>query len=340
MSPLQSAPAPLAVTLGDPDGIGPEIILKAWRALRDTGPAFAIYADPERLQSAAELLDIPRPEPVRDMAQALGVFADAPPVIALKASKTAPAAALASIEAAAQAALNGEASGVVTAPVSKTRLYNEGFAFPGHTEFVAHLSQGAAMSGTRGPVMMLAGPELRTALVTIHVGLREAIAQLTIEAIVHAGQVTAEALARDFAIAAPRLAVAGLNPHAGENGALGTEEIEIVAPAIARLQAAGVDAFGPLPPDTMFHTEARATYDAALCLYHDQGLIPVKTLDFHGGVNVTLGLPLIRTSPDHGTAFDIAGQGIARPDSLIAALKLADQMARNRPALLSARSAS
>lgn len=330
MSPQDRAPATLAVTLGDPDGIGPEIILKAWGALRDTGPRFAIYADPARLQPAAELLDMPRPEPVQDLVQAAGIFADAPPVIALAPSGTAPAAALASIEAATQAALAGDASGVVTAPVSKTRLYNEGFAFPGHTEFIAHLARDVAMDGARGPVMMLAGPELRTALVTIHLGLREAIARLSVEAIVHAGKVTAEALKRDFGLADPRLAVAGLNPHAGENGALGSEEIEIVAPAIAQLQAAGIDARGPMPPDTMFHAEARARYDAALCLYHDQGLIPVKTLDFHGGVNVTLGLPLIRTSPDHGTAFDIAGQGVARADSLIAALRLADQMAGHR----------
>ncbi len=320
----------LAVTLGDPDGIGPEIILKAWRRLRNGGPAFAVYADPARLQPAAELLELPRPEPLDTVQGARAVFTDAPPVVELEPSEGGPAAALASIEAAVQAALSGEVAGVVTAPVSKTRLYDGGFAFPGHTEFIAHLSAGAPMKGARGPVMMLAGPDLRTALVTIHLGLRDAIDRLTIEAVVHAGQVTAEALERDFAIPRPRLAVAGLNPHAGENGALGAEEIEIVAPAVARLRAAGVDARGPLPPDTMFHAEARAGYDAALCLYHDQGLIPVKTLDFHGGVNITLGLPLIRTSPDHGTAFDIAGMGRAREDSLVAALRQAASMARCR----------
>ena len=320
----------LAVTLGDPDGIGPEIILKAWRRLRGEGPAFAVYADPDRLRPAAELLALPRPEPLDAVQAARAVFADAPPVMTLEPSDTAPAAALASIDAAVQAALSGDVGGVVTAPVSKTRLYDAGFAFPGHTEFIAHLSGGAPMDGARGPVMMLAGPELRTALVTIHLGLRDAIDRLSIEAIVHAGQVTAEALERDFAIRRPRLAVAGLNPHAGENGALGVEEIEIVAPAVARLRAAGIDARGPLAPDTMFHAEARAGYDAALCLYHDQGLIPVKTLDFHGGVNITLGLPLIRTSPDHGTAFDIAGTGCAREDSLVAALRQAASMARCR----------
>ena len=330
MSASQPEPSPIAVTLGDPDGIGPEILLKAWRALRDSGPCFAIYADPDRLQTAAKELDCPKPEPLETVEAVRSVFQDAPPVITLPASSSAPGAALASIESAVGACLDGAASGVVTAPVSKTRLYNGGFAFPGHTEFIAHLAASTPMAGARGPVMMLAGPELRTALVTIHLSLRDALDQLTIERIVHTGLVTAEALQRDFALDEPRLAVAGLNPHAGENGALGSEEIEIVAPAIARLKKAGVNAFGPMPPDTMFHAEARNGYDAALCLYHDQGLIPVKTLDFHGGVNATLGLPLIRTSPDHGTAFDIVGTGQARPDSLIAALRLAADMATNR----------
>lgn len=320
----------LALTLGDPDGIGPEIILKAWMVLRDSDTVFAIHADPEHLQPAAELLNSPRPEHVRTPNEARAIFQDAPAVFALPHSASGPAAALASIEAAVAAALAGDAAGVVTAPVSKTRLYNEGFAFPGHTEFIAHLTQNAPMIGARGPVMMLAGPDLRTSLVTIHLGLRDAINQITVERIVHTGQVTAEALIRDFAIDKPRLAIAGLNPHAGENGALGSEEIEIVGPAVAQLQALGIEARGPLPPDTMFHAEARATYDAAICLYHDQGLIPVKTLDFHGGVNVTLGLPVIRTSPDHGTAFDIAGTGAARADSLIAAIKLAGSMAQSR----------
>lgn len=330
---MTSAPAPagpLALTLGDPDGIGPEIALKAWRDRRDGGPVFAIFADPARLQAAAEVLNLPRPEPVRDLAEAVRMFQDAPPVIALPAAATGPGAAIASIEAATAAVLSGEAAGVVTCPISKARLYAEGFEFPGHTEFIAHLSAAAPYEGLRGPVMMLAGAGLRTALVSIHVALTEAIRTLTTDAIVHTATVTAEALRRDFAIAAPRLAMAGLNPHAGEDGALGTEEIEIVAPAVQRLRASGIEVCGPLPPDTMFHAEARSHYDAAICLYHDQGLIPVKTLDFHGGVNVTLGLPVVRTSPDHGTAFDIAGKGIARADSLIAALDLAALMAANR----------
>ncbi|MEQ8434396.1 MAG: 4-hydroxythreonine-4-phosphate dehydrogenase PdxA [Oceanicaulis sp.] len=331
MSEARTAPA-LALTLGDPDGIGPEIALKAWAALRDGDIRFAIPADPARLQAAADLLDLPRPEPVADFTEAARVFQDAPPVIALESSATAPRAALASIDAAVKAALSGEAGGVVTGPISKSRLYDEGFAFPGHTEYLAHLTAQTAMEGARGPVMMLAGGGLRTALVNIHIALKSAIETLSVEAIVHTGRVTAEALRRDFAISNPRLAVAGLNPHAGENGALGREEIEIVTPAVERLRKAGIDVTGPLPPDTMFHAEARAGYDAAICLYHDQGLIPVKTLDFHGGVNITLGLPIVRTSPDHGTAFDIAGKGVARPDSLIAALRLAADLAANRAA--------
>lgn len=320
----------LAITLGDPDGIGPEIILKAWMALRDRGDAFAIYADPARLQSAAQLLNTPRPEPVSTIEEAHAVFQDAPPVIALPPSESAPTAAIASIEAAVAAALAGVVSGVVTAPVSKDRLYNQGFKFQGHTEFIAELTREAPMSGSRGPVMMLAGPELKASLVTIHMSLRQAIDHITTERIVHTAEVTAEALQRDFSITGPRLVIAGLNPHAGESGALGSEEIEIIAPAIEALQASGIDARGPFPPDTMFHAEARAAYDAAICLYHDQGLIPVKTLDFHGGVNVTLGLPIVRTSPDHGTAFDIAGTGQARPDSLLAAIDLARSMAASR----------
>jgi 4-hydroxythreonine-4-phosphate dehydrogenase len=321
--------ASLALTLGDPDGIGPEIALKAWRALRDCGPRFVLIADASHAFEAARLLDLPRPEAVTGWAEAAALFPDALPVMPLP-SASGGHAALASIDAGVAAVLSGDASGLVTNPISKARLYQAGFTFPGHTEYLAHLTAHAPVSGARGPVMMLAGGGLRCALVTIHRPLREAIDALTPDAVVHTARITAHALARDFAIARPRLALAGLNPHAGEGGALGREEIDILAPALEALRAEGIDITGPLPPDTMFHTEARAHYDAAICLYHDQGLIPVKTLDFHGGVNVTLGLPIVRTSPDHGTAFDIAGQGIARPDSLIAALKLAADMAAAR----------
>jgi 4-hydroxythreonine-4-phosphate dehydrogenase len=326
--------APLALTLGDPDGIGPEIALKVWRALRDCGPRFALIADTAHAFEAARLLDLPRPEPAASWADAAAVFPDALPVMPLPASRGAHAA-LASIDAGVAAVLSGDASALVTNPVSKARLYGAGFTFAGHTEYLAHLTAHAPVTGPRGPVMMLAGGGLRCALVTIHKPLREAIDALTPEAVVQTARIVAHSLTQDFAIPRPRLALAGLNPHAGEGGALGREEIDILAPALETLRAEGIDIAGPLPPDTMFHTEARAHYDAAICLYHDQGLIPVKTLDFHGGVNVTLGLPIVRTSPDHGTAFDIAGQGIARPDSLIAALRLAADMAVCRSGALS-----
>ena len=324
--------APLALTLGDPDGVGPEISLKAWRDLRHDDTPFALFADPDQIGSMASRLGLPAPICVESPAQAVAVFPDTLPVIALTASSNPADAAIRSIDAAVAATLAGAFSGVATNPVSKSVLYEAGFRFPGHTEYIAHLSADAPMPGARGPVMMLAGGGLRCALVTIHQPLRQAIEALTPEAVIRTATVAAQALARDFAIDEPRLAIAGLNPHAGEGGALGREEIDILAPAIAALKAMGHDIIGPLPPDTMFHAEARTDYDAAICLYHDQGLIPVKTLDFHGGVNATLGLPLIRTSPDHGTAFDIAGKGIARPDSLIAAIKLAAELAANRAA--------
>lgn len=321
---------PLALTLGDPDGIGPEIALKAWQHHRASTLRYAIHANPEQLSTHAASLGIAGPVVISAPKETQDAFVDGLPVLPLARAETAAEAALASIDAAVHASLTGTASGVVTNPISKAVMYEAGFKFPGHTEYLAHLSANAPLDGARGPVMMLAGGGLRCALVTIHQSLRSAIDSLTPERIIHTSTVTAEALKRDFGIERPRLAIAGLNPHAGEGGSLGTEEIEIVAPAVKQLQDAGFDAFGPLPPDTMFHAEARANYDAAICLYHDQGLIPVKTLDFHGGVNVTLGLPMIRTSPDHGTAFDIVGEGIARPDSLIAAIELAAELAANR----------
>ncbi|MGH7011576.1 MAG: 4-hydroxythreonine-4-phosphate dehydrogenase PdxA, partial [Caulobacteraceae bacterium] len=212
-------------------------------------------------------------------------------------------------------------------------LYEAGFSFPGHTEFLGALCAGSLQEEPRapkGPVMMLVAGDLRVALVTIHEPLARVPGLLTGDLIVNAGLVTARALKNDFGIARPRLAVAGLNPHAGEAGALGREEIEVIAPATARLRAEGVDAAGPAPADSLFHPEARAQFDAALCMYHDQGLIPVKMVDFWGGVNVTLGLPLVRTSPDHGVAFDIAGKGLARDGSLLAALRLAGEIAHRR----------
>jgi 4-hydroxythreonine-4-phosphate dehydrogenase len=329
--------APLAVTLGDPAGVGPEIIAKAWAALRDTGPAFVVIGDHAVLAEAGAgaLKRVSRP------AEAPAVFAEALPVVDLPtegpvvagrpSAKAAPAI-VRWIETAVQLALAGEAAGVVTAPIAKAPLYAAGFKFPGHTEFLGELTAGAPQEGARGPVMMLTAQDLRVTLVTVHEPIARVPSRLSIDAVVTAGLVTAQALRRDFGIAAPRLAVAGLNPHAGESGAIGREEVEIVAPAVEALRAAGVDASGPYPADTMFPAEMRARYDAALCMYHDQALIPVKMLDFWGGVNVTLGLPIVRTSPDHGTGFDIAGRGVARPDSLIAAIRLADRIARTRAA--------
>jgi 4-hydroxythreonine-4-phosphate dehydrogenase len=326
---------PLALTMGDPAGIGGELTVRAWHALRATGPAFAAFDDPERLRTIASALRLP--VPIRDIENAgetASVFPEALPVlpVALNAVPVAArpdpanaACVLASIERAVETVLRGDAGAVVTNPINKAALYQAGFAHPGHTEFLAELT------GRLGAeVMMLAAPGLRVVPVTVHVPLRQAIADLSTAGIVSAARTTATALHRDFGLERPRLAIAGLNPHAGEQGALGGEEAAIIEPAIVTLRAEGIDVSGPWPPDTMFTETARARYDAAVCMYHDQALIPLKTLDVRQGVNVTLGLPLVRTSPDHGTAFDIAGQGIADPASLIAALRLAAELAARR----------
>ena len=329
---------PLALTLGDPAGVGPEITVKAWRALQDGATPFVVIGDYETLEAATPGSPIAR---VESMAEGAAIFARALPVIDLPLSSPvtpgSPSAAHAPfivrwIETAVHLTLHGQASGIVTAPIAKAPLYEAGFKFPGHTEFLADLTATAPMAGERGPVMMLASGDLRTVLVTIHEPYAAAPALLTVERIVHTARVTAEALKRDFGVEKPRLAVAGLNPHAGESGQIGREEVEIIAPAVAALKALGIDAVGPRPADTMFHPEARKTYDAAVCMYHDQALIPVKMLDFWGGVNVTLGLPIVRVSPDHGTGFDVAGQGVARPDSLIAAIAAAADIAARRRA--------
>jgi len=330
--------APLALTLGDPAGVGPEIIVKAWMRLRDSGPAFMVVGDFDALASASpaggSLLRV-----IANPADTHRVFPDALPVLnqplraAVVAGQPSPAAAgaiIGWIETAVGLALSGIVRGVVTAPIAKAPLYAAGFKFPGHTEFLGELTAAARFDGARGPIMMLAVPGLRCTLVTVHEPLAKVSGLLTVEAIVNAGLVTAQALRSDFGIAAPRLAVAGLNPHAGEGGSIGREEADIVAPAVRALRELGVDATGPWPADTLFPEEMRAKFDAALCLYHDQALIPVKMLDFWGGVNVTLGLPIVRTSPDHGTAFDIAGRGLARADSLIAAIHMADEIATRR----------
>jgi len=329
---------PLAVTLGDPAGIGPEIIVKAWSELRRTGPAFIVVGDFQSLASAsasgASIL-----QRATSPAEAAKIFPDAlpvldiplrAPVVAGRPSPSAAPSVIRWIETAAGLALSNAVSALVTAPIAKASLYDAGFAFPGHTEFLGELTVDAGYDGARGPVMMLVAGDLRASLVTVHEPLAKVSERLTVENIVNAGLVTAQALRRDFGIESPRLAVAGLNPHAGEAGKLGREEIEIVEPAIRALRDLGVDATGPFPADVMFPEEMRRRYDAALCLYHDQALIPVKMLDFWGGVNVTLGLPIVRTSPDHGTAFDIAGRGLARASSMIAAIRLAEEIAQRR----------
>jgi len=331
-------PAPLALTLGDPAGVGPEITVKAWQALRNSGPAFLVVGDFQALAAASSagasiLRRVTNPaDAARGFADALPVL-DLPlraPVIAGQPSPAAAPAILQWIETAAGLALRGDVSGVVTAPIAKAPLYAAGFKFPGHTEFLGELTAAARWDGARGPVMMLVAKDLRVSLVTAHLPLAEVSANLGVEAIVNAGLVTAQALRRDFGLETPRLAVAGLNPHAGESGTLGREEITVVEPAVRALRDLGVDATGPYPADTLFPEEMRRRFDAALCLYHDQALIPVKMLDFWGGVNVTLGLPIVRTSPDHGTAFGIAGRGLARADSMIAAIRLAQEMAERR----------
>jgi 4-hydroxythreonine-4-phosphate dehydrogenase len=329
---------PLALTLGDPAGVGPEIVAKAWQALNDGGGVFMAIGDAEVLARAAPGVPLAR---VRSPAEAAEAFADALPVLDMPLSAPVtpetPSSAHAPmiirwIEAAVDLALRGEVGGVVTAPIAKAPLYEAGFRFPGHTEFLADLTAQAPMPGARGPVMMLAAGDLRTTLVTIHDPYAKVPALLTVDRIVHTALVTAQALKRDFGIASPRLAIAGLNPHAGESGQIGREEVETIAPAVRILRERGVDAVGPSPADSLFHPQARAAYDAAVCMYHDQALIPVKMLDFWGGVNVTLGLPIVRASPDHGTGFDVAGRGVARPDSLIAALRVAAAIAARRQA--------
>jgi 4-hydroxythreonine-4-phosphate dehydrogenase len=318
-------PLPIAVTMGEPAGIGGELILKAWLQ-RDTLPPFYVIDDPDRLERLGALVGSPIPvQPIRDAYEVAAVLHKALPVLPclldqpVTPGRPEPAnarAVITAIERAVTAVQTGQAGAMVTNPIQKSVLMASGFKHPGHTEFLG------AIVGTR-TVMMLACPGLRVVPVTVHLPLKDAVRQLSRARIVEAGRITAASLVKLFGIARPRLVVAGLNPHAGESGALGREEIEMIAPAVADLVAAGIEVRGPLPADTLFHAAARERFDAALCMYHDQALIPLKTIDFAGGVNVTLGLPFIRTSPDHGTALDIAGRGIADPASLLAAIRLA-----------------
>ena len=326
---------PLALTMGDPAGIGGELTLRAWLALRHEDARFVVLDDPERLAELARALGLGVPIKQVDQPD-VEAFTDALPVLPVRlAAPAVPGrpdranarAIVDSIERAAGLALRGTVGGVVTNPINKAALYDAGFAYPGHTEFLA------ALTGAHDKqVMMLASPSLRVVPVTVHASLRNSIAALTSEKIAAAARTTAAALRRDFGIQSPQLAIAGLNPHAGEQGALGDEEATIIMPAMEMLRAEGMAVSGPWPPDTMFTQAARQRYDAAICMYHDQALIPLKTLDMDHGVNVTLGLPIVRTSPDHGTAYDIAGKGIANPASLIAAIELAATLAARRSA--------
>jgi 4-hydroxythreonine-4-phosphate dehydrogenase len=330
---------PLALTSGEPAGIGPDIALAAWLRRDELNlPPFYLVADRDfladrahRLGLAVELADSSPEDALATFAKALPVVPAGKPATAEPGTPDASSAdaALSSIRRAVADVMAGKAAAVVTNPIAKNVLYRAGFGHPGHTEFLAEL---AARNGVAPqPVMMLWSPELAVVPVTIHVSLREALALLTTDLIVSTARIVVADMKARFGIVSPRLAVSGLNPHAGEDGTLGTEDIEIVAPAVEILRGEGIDVRGPLPADTLFHKAARPTYDCAICMYHDQALIPIKTIAFEDAVNVTLGLPFVRTSPDHGTAFDIAGSGRANPSSLIAALWLAARMAVTKP---------
>jgi len=337
---------PLALTLGEPAGIGPDLALAIWRQRAELDiPPFYIVADPDYLRRRAERVGLAVPIAAVTPTSAAAAFLSALPVVALDVAITAEPgrpdrssapAAIASIRRAVADVVAGAAAAIVTNPVAKNVLYHSGFAEPGHTEFLASLLQESTGKKLR-PVMMLWSPELAVVPVTIHLPLKEIFKQLSTELIVETGRIVARDFRSRFRIAHPRLVIAGLNPHAGEDGTLGQEDRAIVAPAVAQLAADGIDVRGPLPADSLFHERARAAYDAALCMYHDQALIPIKTLAFDHAVNVTLGLPFVRTSPDHGTAFDIAGSGAADPASLVASLRLAARLARaESPALIAA----
>ncbi len=328
----------LVLTMGEPAGVGGDLALMAWARRREQGvPPFVLLDDPARLTALAARLGLAVPvRPVTTVTAGAALFAEALPVLPQPLSgpvtpgRPDPAhapAVIAAIDRAVALVQAGEAAALVTNPIHKAVLQAGGFTAPGHTEYLARLAGSATP-----PVMMLACPGLRVVPVTLHVALRTAVETLTTEAIVTQGRIVARALRQDFGLSHPRLVVAGLNPHAGEDGRMGTEDQTVVAPAVAALAAEGLDVRGPLPADTLFHEGARATYDAALCMYHDQALIPLKTVDFARGVNITLGLPFVRTSPDHGTAFDHAGRGTADPRSLLAALETARAMADARAA--------
>lgn len=327
---------PLVVSLGDPAGVGPELIAAAW-AVREAErlPPFVVAGGAEVIAAAAQSRGLSAP--IREVfhpAEALDCFEFMLPVLAGADGDYTPGVpsragaelALASLTEATELTRNGDCWGLVTAPIAKSLLAEVGFDHPGQTEFVA----AACGVAVEDAVMMLAGPTLRTVPLTVHVALSAVPGLITAELIVRKARIVAKALARDFGIERPRLAIAALNPHAGEDGRMGDEDAVVIAPAIAALRTEGIEATGPHPADALFTPRARATYDAALCMYHDQALVPLKALDFDEGVNVTLGLPIVRTSPDHGTAFGIAGKGIADPGATIAAIRMAGEIAARR----------
>jgi len=331
-------PAPLALTLGEPAGIGPDITFAAWRRRAELRlDPFYLLADPVFIGGRAKRIAPDLQIAVVEPAAAAEAFVHALPVVDIgvtvsaqpgRPDQSSAPAALAAIRRAVADVAAGNARAVVTNPIAKNVLYRSGFSEPGHTEYLAKLAMETSGVAAR-PVMMLWSPELAVVPVTIHLPLRDVVRTLTADLVVETGRIAAADLKARFGIARPRLAGAGLNPHAGEEGTLGDEDLTIVRPAVERLNAEGIDARGPLPADSLFHQAARASYDVALAMYHDQALIPIKTLAFEHAVNVTLGLPFVRTSPDHGTAFDIAGTGSANPGSLIAAIQLAARLAGN-----------
>lgn len=327
---------PLALTQGDPAGIGPDISISAWLRRAELGlQPFLYIGDPVALAARARMIGVDVPIREATAETAWDLFDTALPVLSvpigaeIEAGRPHVASArstISAIETAVALCLAGKTAATVTNPIAKSVLYEAGFGFPGHTEFLADLASKATGNPCR-PVMMLAGPKLRAIPVTIHIPLKDVASTLTEDLIIETCRVADHDLRTRFGMAQPRLAVAGLNPHAGEDGAIGLEDRDLIEPAISKLRAEGINAFGPLSADTMFHDEARTRYDVAICMYHDQALIPAKALGFDDSVNITLGLPFIRTSPDHGTAFGLAGQGIARETSLVAALRLASELA-------------
>ena len=324
----------LALTMGEPGGIAPEITMAAWRHFSTKDVlSFFVIADGDFLQAVAPDIAI---KIIDSPAQAGGVFKTALPVmhqpltssgVAGVADRTNATGVIASIDRAVGFAFDQQVGGVVTNPIQKESLYDAGFSFQGHTDYLAYLSRAAGHKAN--PVMMLSAKDLRTVPISVHIALKDVPGALSKELIIDQTVTAAKGLSRWFNLSQPRIAITGLNPHAGEGGSMGREEIEFISPAIAVLKGMGLDVTGPLPADTVFHEEARANYDIIMCMYHDQALIPVKTLGFHDGVNTTLGLPFIRTSPDHGTALTLAGKGLANPSSLIAALQQAASMVIN-----------